>query len=118
MNAVEQTLVNWKDSLLPQFEVGGLYSRNPTAHKWKAPFRSLTLREAVFWRLHDLFAQSYALHLRDHILGARILLRSGLETVSTLIFLNQATGLRAASRGVSHAERQAPEVAISAAQQN
>lgn len=91
MDLIKQTLAEWKSSLLSNVEVGGLYSRNPTAHKWKAPFRSLILREAVFWRLHDLLTQSHALHEQGHGLGARILLRSGLETIAILIFLNQLT---------------------------
>jgi hypothetical protein len=91
MNVVEQTLENWKNSLPAKVEVGGLYSRNSTAHKWKAPFRSISLREGVFWRLHDLLTQSYALHQQGHALGARILLRSGFETLATLIYLNQLT---------------------------
>lgn len=69
--------------------VGGLVSRNPTVYKWKAPFRVWMLREAVFWRLHDLMTQSYALHQQQHGLGARILLRSGFESLATLIYLNQ-----------------------------
>ena len=91
MDMIEQALAGWKRSLLPRFEVGGLYSRNPTAHKWKAPFRSLMLREAVFWRLHDLLTQSYALYQQGHGLGARILLRSGVETLGILIYLNKLT---------------------------
>jgi hypothetical protein len=89
MNAVEQNLVNWKGSLFPSIPVGGLLSRNPVAYRWKAPFRVWMLREAVFWRLHDLMTQSYALHQQGHGLGARILLRSGFETLATLIYLNQ-----------------------------
>lgn len=89
MNAVEQNLANWKQSLFPSISVGGLLSRNPVAYKWKAPFRVWTLREAVFWRLHDLMTQSYALHQQRHGLGARILLRSGFESLATLIYLNQ-----------------------------
>lgn len=88
---VERTIENWKASLCPQLELGGLYARNPTAHKWKAPFRSLMLRESVFWRLHDLLTQSYTLHQAGHALGARILLRSGLETLALLIYLNLMT---------------------------
>lgn len=88
MNTVEQTLANWKASLLPSIPVAGLLSRNPVVYKWKAPFRSWMLREAVFWRLHDLMAQSYALHRLGHALGARILLRSGFESLATLIYLN------------------------------
>ncbi len=64
-------------------------SRNPIAYKWKAPFRVWMLREAVFWRFQDLMQQSFALHQMEHALGARILLRSGLETLATLIYLNQ-----------------------------
>jgi hypothetical protein len=88
-DAVEQNLANWKVSLLTRLPVGGLLTRNPVAYKWKAPFRAWMLREAVFWRVQDLMAQSYALHQQGHCLGARILLRSGLESVATLIYLNQ-----------------------------
>jgi len=91
MEAVEETLALWKQCLLPSIPLGGLLSRNPVVYKWKAPFRAWTLREAVFWRLHDLMTQSYALHQQGHSLGARILLRSGFETLATLIHLNQLT---------------------------
>jgi hypothetical protein len=47
------------------------------------------LREAVFWRVHDLKTQSYALHQQGHGLGARILLRSGFESLAILIYLIQ-----------------------------
>jgi hypothetical protein len=89
MTAVEQNLANWKTSLLSSIPVAGLLSRNPVAYKWKAPFRVWVLREAVFWRLSDLMGQSYALHREGHGLGARILLRSGFETLASLIYLNQ-----------------------------
>jgi hypothetical protein len=49
------------------------------------------LREAVFWRLEDLLQQSYVLHKMSHSLGALILLRSALETLATLIYVNQLT---------------------------
>lgn len=91
MESVEQTLARWRNSLPSKVEAAGLYSRNPTAHKWKAPFRGLILRETVFWRLTDLLTQSYTLHRQGNALGARILLRSGFETVATLIYLNQLT---------------------------
>jgi hypothetical protein len=89
MNAVEQNLAKWKGALLSSIPVGGLLSRNPVAYKWKAPFRVWMLREAVFWRLHDLMTQSYALHQQGHGLGARILLRSSFESLAMLIYLNQ-----------------------------
>jgi hypothetical protein len=91
MPTVQETLTLWQQSLCPRVDIGGLLERNPTAHKWKATFRSLELREAAFWRIHDLLTQSYELHLADRALGARILLRSALETLATLIHLNQAT---------------------------
>jgi hypothetical protein len=89
MSVIEQNLANWKESLLSRIPIGGLLSRNPVAYKWKATFRVWMLREAVFWRLHDLMTQSYVLHQQDHGLGARILLRSGFETLAILIHLNQ-----------------------------
>jgi hypothetical protein len=89
MNAVEQNLANWKQSLLPSIPIAGLLSRNPVAYKWKAPFRVWMLRELAFWRVHDLMTQSYALHQQGHSLGARILLRSGFESLASLIYLNQ-----------------------------
>ncbi|MDD9732798.1 hypothetical protein PVW46_23110 [Mameliella sp. AT18] len=89
MDTVQENLANWSTSRMASIPVAGLLSRNPMAYKWKAPFRSWMLREAVFWRLHDLLTQSYALHQQGHGLGARILLRSGFETVAVLVYLNQ-----------------------------
>ncbi len=89
MNAVEQNLANWKGSLFSSIPVAGLLSRNAIAYKWKASFRVWMLREAVFWRLNDLMTQSYVLFQQRHCLGARILLRSGVESLATLIYLNQ-----------------------------
>lgn len=88
LKAIEQNLANWEASLFPKIPVGGLLARNPVAHKWKAPFRSMMLREASFWRVHDLMTASYELHVLGRGLGARILLRSGFETLATLIYLN------------------------------
>ncbi|MCY7281518.1 MAG: hypothetical protein LH610_11620 [Sphingomonas bacterium] len=89
MTTIEQTLAGWKESLLPSIPIAGLIARNPVAHKWKATFRSMMLREAVFWRLQDLLTQSLVLHQQRHGLGARILLRSAFEALATLIYLNQ-----------------------------
>lgn len=91
MPNVADILANWQQSLCPRVEVAGLVARSPVAHKWKAPFRSLVLRETIFWRTHDLLSQSYELHVTQHSLGARILLRSAFETVATLVHLNQIT---------------------------
>ncbi len=89
MDAIAQNLLNWRASLVQSIPVAGLISRDPVVYKWKSPFRCWLLREAAFWRVTDLLTQSHALHQQDHGLGARILLRSGFETLATLIYLNQ-----------------------------
>jgi hypothetical protein len=89
---VEAELAAFKDSLLANLGIGGLFTRNPIAHKWKAPFRAVMLRECVFWRLHELLEQSYVLYQQQHMLGARILLRSAFETLAVLIRINQHMG--------------------------
>ncbi|HDQ4328774.1 TPA: hypothetical protein SL386_000827 [Pseudomonas aeruginosa] len=89
MNVVEQALSNWKNSLPQEVPLAGLISISSIAYKWKALYRARILREVVFWRLHDLLEQSFLLHQQGHALGARILLRSGFETLATLIYLNQ-----------------------------
>lgn len=101
--SVENALARLNSSRLSNFDIGELFNRNPTVHKWKAPFRSLLLREAVFWRFEDLLTQSYALHKLGHSLGARILLRSALETLAQLIRVNQYMA-RVVSGDLSFAE--------------
>jgi hypothetical protein len=91
MSHASDYLQQWKESQCAQVSVGGLFSRNPVAHKWKAPFRSLILRECVSWRAQDLLAQAQLLHESGHTLGSRILIRSALETLAILIHLNQLT---------------------------
>ncbi|WP_454287927.1 hypothetical protein [Rhizobium arsenicireducens] len=89
METIEQNLANWRTSLMEIIPIGGLISRNATAYKWKAPFRCWMLRELTFWRLTDLLTQSCVLYRQGHGLGARILLRSGFETLAILLYLNQ-----------------------------
>lgn len=91
MESVSEQLERWSSSLCKEVSVGGLMSRCPIAHKWKAPFRSMIIREALLWRMHDLGRQVLFLAAQDHILGARILLRSAIETLAVLIYLNQKT---------------------------
>jgi len=91
MERVEKVLDAWNSSLCPKIELGALYSRNPTAHKWKATYRSIVLRKLTFWRVTDLLSQTVFLGKAGHILGARILLRSTMETLGILIYLNQKT---------------------------
>jgi hypothetical protein len=91
MRQVEKSLSEWKATLCNTVDIGGLLSRNKIAHKWKATFRSLELRETIAWRTQDLLEQSLFLFDNGHLLGARILLRSALESVAVLIYLNQLT---------------------------
>lgn len=91
MDAIEHSLAEWKASLCQSIPLAGLLSRNAVAYRWKAPFRCFMLHEVVCWRVHDLMTQSYALHRLGHALGARILLRSGFESLATLVYLNQLT---------------------------
>lgn len=91
MDNVAKVLGIWNSSLCKKIELGGLISRNSTAHKWKATYRSIVLRELTFWRVTDLLNQMVALSGAEHILGARILLRSTIETLGILIYLNQKT---------------------------
>ena len=91
MENVTKVLDAWNSSLCKKIELGGLISRNSTAHKWKATYRSIVLRELTFWRVTDLLNQMVALSDSGHVLGARILLRSTIETLGVLIYLNQKT---------------------------
>jgi hypothetical protein len=91
MTSIQAQLMRWSQSRCPSVSVGGLLARSKTSHKWKAPYRSLVVREALLWRMHDLGQQIALLIQQDHILGARILLRSAIETLAILIYLNQKT---------------------------
>jgi hypothetical protein len=91
MRPVEKSLTEFKASLCDSIDIGGLFSRNKIAHKWKATFRSLELRETIACRTQDLLEQSLLLFDHGHLLGARILLRSAFESIAVLIYLNQLT---------------------------
>lgn len=91
MRPVEKSLSEWKATLCDSIDIGRLFSRNKIAHKWKATFRSLELRETTSWRTQDLLQQSLLLFDHGHLLGARILLRSAFESIAVLIYLNQLT---------------------------
>jgi len=88
MNRVDKVVNVWEKSLVESIDLGGLFSRDPVAHKWKATYRITVLRELTFWRVTDLLKQTSLLVKNDHLLGARILLRSTIETVGILIYLN------------------------------
>lgn len=89
MEHIEKNLSIWKESLLSNILLGDFFARSEVAHKWKATYRSLMVREAALWRTQDLLTQSFILHQQGHGLGARILLRSAFETLASLVHLNQ-----------------------------
>lgn len=89
MFEINKQLLNWNNSLCDKIALPDVFARNPTAYKWKAFYRSAILREAVFWRTHDLLAQAHALFEVGHVLGSRILIRSAIESIASLIYLNQ-----------------------------
>ena len=91
MRPVDKSLAEWKASLCESVDIGGLFSRNNIAHKWKATFRSLELRETIAWRTEDLLEQSLLLFDHCHLLSARILLRSAFESIAVIVYLNQLT---------------------------
>lgn len=87
---LKAALVAMRNSLCREIDVGSLFSRNEIAHKWKAPWRALLLRESVAWRLIDLLDQSVHLQDVEKHLGARILVRSAFETLAVLVHVNQS----------------------------
>jgi hypothetical protein len=89
MKEIEYLVNKWQKEKVSIIEQGSVYSRNPIAHKYKAPYRSLVIRELILWRISDLIEQVIFLIKNEHILGARILLRSAFETLGILIYLNQ-----------------------------
>lgn len=69
-------------------DLAGLHSRNPVAHKWKAPMRCWILRETVARRSLELLQHSTQLEIDGNFLASRILARSTVETLSVLVYSN------------------------------
>ena len=88
MELVTKILDAWEPTHRKSVDLGELFSRDPIAHKWKCTYRVTVLRELVFWRTNDTLRQMVILTSNGHILGARILLRSALETIAMLVYLN------------------------------
>lgn len=91
LNQLEILLDGWQKSLCQEVELATLIARNETAHKWKVTYCSIVLREAIMWRFVDLMSQVAYLLKQEHILGSRLLIRSAIETLGVLIYLNQKT---------------------------
>lgn len=91
MTTLREALEIWRNSLCTEVPAAGVMARNPSVHRFKAPLRSLILREATSWRAFDLLTQAVYLAEANHYLGARILVRSAIETLALLVYLNQIT---------------------------
>jgi len=44
---LEKTVKVWRNGLCPSIALGGLISRSPVAHKWKATYRSIAKEYGV-----------------------------------------------------------------------
>ena len=91
MESIRERVLNWSQSLPKEVAVVGLISRCPIAHKWKAPFRSILIRESSLWRMSDLGSSFVQLVDSGNVLAARIILRSACETAALLAYLNKKT---------------------------
>lgn len=86
---IEKTLQNYKKSLSKKIDLASLLSRSKIAHKWKLTYRLIVLREAILWRIVDILTQAYNIGINGMIVGSRILVRSALETVCLIIYMNK-----------------------------
>jgi len=86
---IEKTLQNFKKSLPDKVNLASLYEHSRKAHKWKVTYRLLVLREAMLWRTVDILSQAQYLSINKMIIGSRILIRSALETICMLIYMNK-----------------------------
>lgn len=89
MTDIRAALSRWSATLERLVPIGGVIARVPAAHTSTAPTRSLLLRAASAWRAHDLLTQALALYDAGNLLGARILIRSAIESLAVLAYLNQ-----------------------------
>jgi hypothetical protein len=87
--SLKETLDRWQNDFVDKVAVADLLSRCPVAHKWKAPYRCLVVREALLRRMVDLGSAIDALTDQGQVLGTRILLRCAVETTALLEFMAQ-----------------------------
>jgi hypothetical protein len=86
---LRRTVGQWRAGLVDNIAVADLYDRCPIAHKWKAPYRCLVVREALLRRMVDLGEAIIALTEGDHALAVRTLTRAALETTALLEYMAQ-----------------------------
>ena len=82
----KEAIEAYQSNLAKEIDAGRLYNRRPKAHKWKVTYRTIVLRELASWRFCDLIKQALILEEHDAYLGARILIRSAIETLALIIF--------------------------------
>jgi hypothetical protein len=90
MDIFEQNLALLEEARVEQIPLARLLSRNGNVYSLKSMYFCWLLREAILWRVHELLSRSWALHTQGHVLAARILLRTALETVASLVHHNRA----------------------------
>jgi len=88
MDTIIESIETLQSELATELDIAGMYSRNPTAHKWKECYRVWSLRELVSWRFADLIYQAALLQKENHVLGAGMLLRGSIETLGVLVYSN------------------------------
>ena len=86
---IKKVLETYKKSLRKKIDLASLLSRSKIAHKWKLTYRLIVLREAILWRIVDILTQAYNIGINGMIVGSRILVRSALETVCLIIYMNK-----------------------------
>ena len=89
MTDIRAALGRWSGALEGEVPIRGIIARHREAHTSTAPTRSLLIRTASAWRSHDLLTQALVLYDAGHLLGARILVRSAIESLAVLAYLNQ-----------------------------
>ena len=89
LNQLKQTVdVILSGCLEKNISAGGLVSRSIIAHKWKTPLRLCIIRETCNYRFFYLVKTSIELLECKKVMEARILIRSALETLAKLSYLN------------------------------
>ena len=86
---LDQNIEAYERHACKEIDHASLSRRNPKAHKWKVTFRTIVLRELVYWRTVDLLKQIIMLEKAKLYIGSRIITRSAIETLVILIYCVQ-----------------------------
>lgn len=85
---IGEAIKGYEKSMTSTLNVGSLIARNKIAHKWKVAYGVYVIRETVCWRFVDIVKQAVELGKMNMIVGARIMTRAAIETISTLVHVN------------------------------